>query len=289
MAWWKRASSPAESDDWSTVVVTVLVGDDGEPARVRELAAAWSGTPVSAPGSVACLAPGVYLGGPVDEGGRAVWHVVAARAPESGEDSTSTFENGDSTVVLVEAVAMLAQAWVGRRPLDEDDLVTGAPAFACAFARGLARRVDGSLRLDGGPEHAPQDREATRVVYLPEWVSPSRAAEIVAPALPGLACVEDVDDGDDWVADQPGGFGLVLSARDDESVVSPSSAQWAADAAPDVAPLLSTEAHHWTLQVEGPDDVATPTDDARLDAAAALLAAALGGFAVDLDGFPVRR
>lgn len=293
MAWWKRAhessasqeSSP--SDESSTLVIEIDLPEAVDHGDVAHLVAAWCGGPVPEPGSVTALAPGLLLGGPEEVGGSSRWFVAAARTEEGDPWADLDLDADDSVFALVGAMASLAQLWLDRRPASRDELLCGAAAFGLALADGVARRLGGSIRIDGSAPQPPAPREPTRVVHLSDWITAADASAVVGNLLPGLELAAGGAVGDDWVVAQPGGYGLILSARDADTRIPMESVTWQVEARPDTAPLVSRPDQPWMLSVEGPVDHSTPEIDVVLDAAARALADHVGSVAVDLEGFPV--
>ena len=165
----------------------------------------------------------------------------------------------------------------------DDGTDSGPGAFAVAATTGLARRTGGWTQHPGEGWAAAPDPEATWSVYLARRPEADEVVAALTGVLPGLVQADLALP--TWVLEAPDGRGLWLSEVDLEE------GDDAVSAAPSTVALCALAALRsptlWAVRVEGADDTADAATRAGLDAVARRAADALGGVAVDAEGFPV--
>jgi hypothetical protein len=241
---------------------------------------AWSGTTIGTP-----LPASLAWSGPrpadveADEPAGA-WVYTLSWDPVAAPTPASTL--GDARIASdIEAAVDLLQWLVDLRGRTDASATAGRQAYAEAAVSGLARRTDGLVRLPGGSWAGPEDPEATTSVYLARRPEAAEVLTALAELMPGL--VETGTGLETWVLEAPDGRGLWLQEielEDTSGPLDPSTVALCALAAVHANPM-------WVVRVEGADDTADAATRSDLDAIARTCASAIGGQAVDVDGFPL--
>jgi hypothetical protein len=241
---------------------------------------AWSGTTAGTPLPASLLWTGPVAANPDAGEPAGAWVYTLSWDPVAATTPASTL--ADARIASdIEAAVDLLQWIVDLRGRRDESATAGRRAYADAAVSGLARRTDGLVRLPGAGWAPPSDPEATTSVYLDRRPEAAEVVAALAALVPGLA--EASTGLDTWVLESPDGRGLWLQELELDDASGPLD--------PSTVALCALGAVHanpmWVVRVEGADDTADADTRADLAAIARTCAGAIGGLAVDVDGFPV--
>jgi hypothetical protein len=256
------------------------VGSSVSAKDLEDWLHSWSGTTVGSPLPASLTWTGPVAADPEAGEPAGAWVYTLSWDPAAVTTPASTL--GDAPIASdIEAAVDLLQWLVDLGGRRDGSATARRQAYAEAAVSGLARRTHGLVRFPGTDWAPPADPEATTSVYLDRRPEAAEVLAALTDLLPGLV-EADLGPGT-WVLDAPDGRGLWLDELEFDEATGPVD--------PLTVALCAMATQHanpmWVVRIEGVVDTADAVARADLEAIARTCAGAIGGLAVDTDGFPL--